>query len=1172
MRKYILLIFALINSLLSAQGIQNNNNFGNNFFPQSPNATPFALQGKYPVNLYKGVPVVSIPLFNTSNGQSNFAISLDYNVNSVKPATIPTWVGLGWNLNIGGSVTRIVNGGVDEVFTSTKTPHNIYSYLDNSNTLNSTDWDGQAKMQTYAQNNIDYISPANAAVKAVPSPDEFIINIAGFTGSFYLNHQGQWVGRTREGRTFKVIHIYKNDFELKELQILGGTYNRDKTYYIKRILYGFNITMDDGTLYRFGLDDNNIEFTSTPENVDPNFNPHIVPSAWNIKEIVYSDGKKINFTYERDLRSVFVVNMSGNASYYKQGSSGWGNIGNSASGGNLKDLQSNRLSTVLLKKVEGENFIIDLGKVLANQKEYGPLDVPTGQWIPPYEHHINSYSTFKHWYSLTNIFIKDKTGNMVKNIAFNYNNDPSDRLMLKEINIGGIEKYSFQYNSQKLPEYISDATDHWGHYNGTSFYASLPTNTSLSVDQLKNLLTNSYPSYKTPHLNYAKAQVLEQITYPTGGSTSFEYELNDYSKYGEKDITQTLLKINNSASTKEIAGGLRISKIKSCDENNNCLNKTYSYLNDDGSSSGVLPYKPLYMIEGSEPNINLIFWEFNSNSYQTLKGEDNSVCYSKVTEIDDNGGKKETYFTNLDQTSYTDRRGNSYVGWITPTLFNQLPYLSYSLMRGKVLKEVVYSDTHKISETINTYTQQTDYLRAYTFNSKRFGEPAANGPYTDLNGVSYGYLLDAHYVNFNSSFLSQRDVIIDGVSSTENYNYDYNYNIPTSITKTVAGDIFETSYTYPSINHGAMLQKYMVGVPTHIANKKNNILLSKIETKFPQTLPDTQTGNLVLPLSQISYDMYTGTAEKEVNFDFYDTKGNLLQYTTKSGVPTAIVWGYNQTQPIAKIEGATYAQTSSLRTTIVNASDTDAAAGPDNDETSFLKALDDFRKEYPDFLISTYTYDPIIGVRSITPPSGIREFYKYDTNNRLERIVDADNNIIKEFKYNYAIVTFYNYEESKSFTKNNCGSDHVGSTHIYTVPAHTYSSTISQQAAQQLAKNDINANGQNVANNVGTCYHQCITYGDGNFVESNVAALIVDEISTNNYSGFINVSFIENAHHSIDLGNLGTCAPTTLKEFTRVIDGISWSLKLFPDGSVTIKGSGGNIKDKSVSFSFAYNK
>ena len=62
---------------------------------------------------------------------------------------------------------------------------------------------------------------------------------------------------------------------------------------------------------------------------------------------------------------------------------------------------------------------------------------------------------------------------------------------------------------------------------------------------------------------------------------------------------------------------------------------------------------------------------------------------------------------------------------------------------------------------------------------------------------------------------------------------------------------------------------------------------------------------------------------------------------------------------------------------------------------------------------------------------------------------------------------YYNAQLSTSYTRN-CGTGYAGSIVTYTVAAGTYSAS-SQSAADQLALNDANANGQNFANNNGTC-------------------------------------------------------------------------------------------------------
>lgn len=66
-------------------------------------------------------------------------------------------------------------------------------------------------------------------------------------------------------------------------------------------------------------------------------------------------------------------------------------------------------------------------------------------------------------------------------------------------------------------------------------------------------------------------------------------------------------------------------------------------------------------------------------------------------------------------------------------------------------------------------------------------------------------------------------------------------------------------------------------------------------------------------------------------------------------------------------------------------------------------------------------------------------------------------------------IVYWNVEKSQDFTRNNCGEDYEGTLVTYTVAAHTYSSTVSQLAADNLALADIAANGQAYANSTGTC-------------------------------------------------------------------------------------------------------
>ncbi|MBP1167984.1 hypothetical protein JOE44_004868 [Chryseobacterium sp. PvR013] len=210
-------------------------------------------------------------------------------------------------------------------------------------------------------------------------------------------------------------------------------------------------------------------------------------------------------------------------------------------------------------------------------------------------------------------------------------------------------------------------------------------------------------------------------------------------------------------------------------------------------------------------------------------------------------------------------------------------------------------------------------------------------------------------------------------------------------------------------NNQLMIDKNMVGIPLESQTQQtaNNItkVISRDETVYPAALPHATTGNLVLPLAEYSYDALSpAISSKEVTYEKYDEKGNILQYREKDGTPVSIVWGYNKTRPIAKVVGSTYSQIEGMINTIVTKSNEDAA--DPTKEAELLLALDAFQ---PVGMTTKYTYDPLVGVTTITPPSGIRELYVYDSANRLKQVQlrERDNTgtysykVVKEFRYHY---------------------------------------------------------------------------------------------------------------------------------------------------------------------------
>ncbi|MDC0009580.1 RHS repeat protein, partial [Winogradskyella sp.] len=110
--------------------------------------------------------------------------------------------------------------------------------------------------------------------------------------------------------------------------------------------------------------------------------------------------------------------------------------------------------------------------------------------------------------------------------------------------------------------------------------------------------------------------------------------------------------------------------------------------------------------------------------------------------------------------------------------------------------------------------------------------------------------------------------------------------------------------------------------------------------------------------------------------------------------------------PVAKIENATYTQVSSYVNNIKNKSNLDDDRCLDSsscDEKNLRIALQSLRSNLPNAMVTTYTYDPLIGVTSITDSKGYTVYYEYDNLHRLVRVKDEDGKIMSENKYHYLL-------------------------------------------------------------------------------------------------------------------------------------------------------------------------
>ncbi|SFN28249.1 YD repeat-containing protein [Chryseobacterium oleae] len=241
----------------------------------------------------------------------------------------------------------------------------------------------------------------------------------------------------------------------------------------------------------------------------------------------------------------------------------------------------------------------------------------------------------------------------------------------------------------------------------------------------------------------------------------------------------------------------------------------------------------------------------------------------------------------------------------------------------------------------------------------------------------------------------------DNGSSLQNITETFSNpaNLQTSLIKDTSseGKVTEKKISYAAdMNNIRLTNANMMSIPIQTEVKVNGTLVNKSETKY-------DSSSNLYPSSVIEFNMQNQSPITAATLDIYDDKGNLVQASNKVHIPTTTIWGYYQTQPIAKIEGLPYSQVMNLQTVIaaVNASNADAD-NPAN-ESSLLLALENLKKDpvLKNYSVTTSTYDPLIGITNSISANGIKTTYLYDSANRLIKITDASGKTLSEYQYNY---------------------------------------------------------------------------------------------------------------------------------------------------------------------------
>ncbi len=205
-------------------------------------------------------------------------------------------------------------------------------------------------------------------------------------------------------------------------------------------------------------------------------------------------------------------------------------------------------------------------------------------------------------------------------------------------------------------------------------------------------------------------------------------------------------------------------------------------------------------------------------------------------------------------------------------------------------------------------------------------------------------------------------------------------------------------YTYPidhqsqNITIATMLNKHQVGLPI---SKK---VYSNGEVILGQYMDYDMNGNVIAAYNYNKGEDANNSDAGHIpsNYELYQEfkleAGKPVEIKRNDGTPTAILWDTTHTFILAKIVGTTKVELEQVVSPI------DLKITTENQLKTIYNNL---RVALPNAFISTYTYDPLVGVTSMTDPNGYTTYYEYDDQDRLDHITDADAKVLKKYNYNY---------------------------------------------------------------------------------------------------------------------------------------------------------------------------
>ena len=923
--------------------------YGGNMLPQysplSPNAASIQKFGDYQVNLATGIPDISIPLHTITNGKLSMPITLRYHASGFKVHEHASWVGLGWALDLGASMSRNVQGLADDGPGGYLT-HAISSSKDFCNNSNDYQYGIQVSANSIdAQPDIfSYSTPTRSGkflmgfLMKIPN---YPVNISwnltsGILQSFALVDDlgTEYQFAEKETQNVTVSGLYKSYTGSWLLTAVKSPDTDDQITYTYQS--GGNMLYNENTWttsFTYNASPPGGYYTNTTLSIPTQSNMNSTITQRNPYKITYTDGE-IEFIQ-------------------------------SSNGERLDQAQSH-----FLKQINVYNYESSVKKLIKVIKfNYGYF----------------TYGSTNSRLKLNSLTITDATESTSETYNFDYwtntvawNTSPD---------VYGMDYFGY-YNGASNSHLITVPS-----YNGVAVNAGAANRETVTT-YMKNAVLKkiTYPTKAYTEFDY------ETNKYKFSGSEKYGAGLRIKSVKSVTGSKSTVKRYEYASSDGTGVGRIATNWLPTDPQQPLIQNLDYTR-NPFDPPTPPDSYATRATFTQDGPNTSIYTMDAAVIYYTTV-----TEYFEESTDIQKNGRNVYNFDFKYDNIitaiNYNLRDVRP---WLRGNLLTKAVYNKDNLL---VAADTLEYSEMAVDTSLKAAFVTNPYIFD---NVTGTNIPCPTTYQPSKQSLLYFPVIYQTGIKLPVQKRSMKDGVhtVENTTYTSNLLINTKETLSSRTGEKISETYFYPSFfsTDPAVM--AMVARNMLNIPlntfiSHSVSSVSNTINSekRVFGLFSGSNSRGFTNNVLL--KEIWTAPAGGIQQRRVNYTDYAANGKpLAYYLDDKKISVALVWGYNSSLLIAEMRNATKAEADAAMTTASITPVNMSIPAFTSTETTKIRNL---QASLPYAMVSWYAHRPHVGLSGTVSPQGTLTSYTYDALLRLRSVRDNNGNITDLYRYNYATI------------------------------------------------------------------------------------------------------------------------------------------------------------------------